>query len=78
MSIKKLIGMYILIGGGNLKKAQCIYCGKIVYIDQHYGIGSDEIYEEDRSYGKKVSRFERCTGHRDSSGELGLHKYDMI
>lgn len=79
MCIKKLIEISdILIGGGNLRKAQCVYCGKIVYVDRSYGIGSDKIYEENHSYGKEVSRFERCTGHRDTSGELGLHKYNMI
>ena len=79
MSIKKLIGMlYILIGGGNLKKAQCIYCGKIVYVDQGVVSGRYEVYEENYSCSKKVSEFERCTGHRKSSGELGLHKYSII
>lgn len=60
-----------------LKKAQCIYCGKIIYVDPSYGIGQDELYEDDRRR-KKVNRLERCPSNRTSSRELGFHKYSII
>lgn len=60
-----------------MKKAQCVYCGKIVYVDSGYGVGQDQLYEDDDRR-SKVSRLERCPSKRSGSGELGYHKYTMI
>lgn len=57
-----------------MDKAQCIYCGRIIYVDSTYG---NELYEDDGRR-NKISRFERCSSNRTNSGELGYHKYDIL
>ena len=56
------------------KKAQCVYCGKKIYVRPSYGVGSDELYEDEQCR-IKVDRSERCPHNRTNSRELGYHKY---
>ena len=60
-----------------VKKAQCVYCGKIIFYKPSYGVGQDEMFE-DEDCKKKVSRLERCPQNRMNGGTLGLHKYDTL
>lgn len=59
------------------KKAQCVYCGKIIYYIPGFGYGPDEMYEDEKCR-IKVNRLERCPHNRTNSRELGTHKYNAL